>query len=163
MAQRKTNDCLGVPQDYSGPIGTAERPASQRDEGDLDPQGGAALEIFKLLEEFCSASHLKNLVKAYRPSVKDFPISVSSEELLRSVRKLHGAYHVPTKALEDLLERAEENGRQHIFLYLPASETARQRLDDFKSVQNVLLDGQTRSQAGLPKFQIHPTGVAIAD
>jgi len=130
---------------------------------DANADDGDAREIYKLLEEFCSASHLKNLVKAYRPSQKEFPISVPSEELLRSIAKLHGAFHIPTKALEDILERAEENGRQHIFLYTPATKAAKDRLNKFENVQKVLLNGQTRSEAELPKFQIHPKGVAVAD
>lgn len=121
-----------------------------------------AREIIKLLGEFASAEQLKNLVKAYRSNVKDYAISATSEELLKSVQKLFGAYQIPALAIESLLERAEENGRQHIFLYR-ASSSAQRCLNDFELVQRVLLDGKTRKQAGLPKFQIHPRGIENAD
>lgn len=120
-------------------------------------------DMFELLKQCSSARQLKNLVRAFRPSVNDYPISVPSDQLLRSVRRLFLEYHIPKAAIEELLERAEENGRQHIYLYKASKKAVADKLNDFDAIESVLLDGSNRKAYGLPKFEIRPKGIKIAD
>lgn len=129
------------------------------------PRGGDSevQELFSLLADFCSSGKLRDLLRAYRPTDRDYPISVNRDELKRSVQRLFGTGHIRREKLEEVLERAEENGRQHIYLYTPTTKAVHGKLSDFDQVERGLLEGKTRAQAGLPRFQIHPTGVAVAD
>lgn len=112
---------------------------------------------------FATKGQLRTLLRAHRPNDGDYPLSGSPEELLSSVRELFYRRLLRRRSIDGLLERAEENGRQHIYLYTTTTKAAAARLNDFASVEAALLDGQTREEAGLPRFQVRPDGVAIAD
>lgn len=124
---------------------------------------GEVQELFELLDQFCSNVQLSHLIRLYRPSEADFPVTGNRDELLSRVRKLFNTRHIKREKLDRILERAEENGRQHIFLYEAADDRARAALNDFEGMESVFLGGKTRESASLPKFQIHPNGVEIAD
>jgi hypothetical protein len=56
---------------------------------------------------------------------------------------LFASGHLPRPKLDAVLERAEENGRQHILLYAPSDAATTAKLNDFKAIESALLEGQT--------------------
>lgn len=120
-------------------------------------------ELFKLLDDFCTNDQLRQLIRVYRPTDKDFHLTGKRDQLRSSVRRLFDTGHLRRGTLDTLLERAEENGRQHIYLYIPSSEDVGRAMNEFTAVERVLLHGKTRDDAGLPKFLIRPDGVVPAD
>lgn len=128
------------------------------------PSGGSEIDqLFKLLDDFCSNEQLRHLLRVYRPTEKDYSLSVNRDQLKRNVRRLFDSGHLPRPQLEKILERAEENGRQHIYLYVPSSEAVAKQLNNYHAMEAALLNGRTRDSAGLPKFRIRPEKVSIAD
>lgn len=138
--------------------------------GDTSSNGEAAStarseidELFGLIHKYCSNEQLRHFVRVYRPAERDYAISGNRDHLKSAVLRLFNSGYLPRPKLEALLERAEENGRQHVFLYTPLTKDIGDRLNNFDSMEKALLEGQTRAEAGLPAFRVRPKGVVVAD
>jgi hypothetical protein len=116
-----------------------------------------------LLKNHATVEALHALLKTKRDEDKELRLTGSFEELLGHVSKGHERGTFTDDDLFRLLARCEENGRQHIFYYVPADPDITKACADVDAIEKGLLKGKTAKQAGLPKTFLVPKDEVIAD
>lgn len=100
----------------------------------IDPPSSSEDDAFyELVAQLCTTDQIKKLLrKHWSRSEKNVKLTndnkwkLATENLRHAVRS--GA--VPADEARDLVNRVEENGRQHVFYFEPARDSVRQRLRD---------------------------------
>lgn len=119
-------------------------------------------ELLKLVEEFCTIEDIHGLLKDFEGH-KAVKLTAPNKPILvnKNLRDALDARALPVERLYALVQEAEENGRQHIFYYVPASKDAgKVSLDDV----GVRLWGRDwREARTFPVFDLVPNGFVFSD
>jgi hypothetical protein len=119
--------------------------------------------LLDLLNKHATVHALQGLIRTKRKDDKELRVSAPFDELLRHISQGHERGTFSDDDLFHLLARCEENGRQHVFYYVPKNSAVAKACEDVSEVERGLLGGKTAKQAGLPMTFLVPKGEILAD
>jgi hypothetical protein len=127
-----------------------------------------AEKMYSLLAKLCTAEEIHDLLK---PAKKNLPqerkaevlISGNKEERIANLRRAVDAGLVQRTAIHELIREAEENGRQHIFYYVPKSKKLATELSSPAVVAGGLWGNNWEAKMDFPQFAILPPNAMWAD
>lgn len=119
-------------------------------------------QLFRFIDEACSNSHIRALLREKKDAGGKVRVSGSSEELISNLRAAHESGLISENELIRLLAEGEENGRQHIFLYKTTPQ-AHSRYGDGPTLKKKLIEANGAAAKHLPRFVLEPTDRTLSD
>ena len=118
--------------------------------------------LYSLVEELCTAKQVHALLKRFedRPSVK-LTAENRSALIKKNLRDAVDAKSIPLQDVYELVRESEENGRQHIFYYQPASKDVRNI--PFETVGARLFGREWKAKTASPVFALEENKFNFSD
>jgi len=121
--------------------------------------------LYELVERECTVAQVQELLREYKPLHRD-GIRIAEENksaiIQKNLRTAVRAGGVPLERVCSLVREAEENGRQHIFLFKPRTRSVARTLGaDAVSVE--LWGPKWAEEMQFPRFAVMPDDLTWAD
>lgn len=120
-------------------------------------------DFYVLVSKFCTLEAIQELLRRHQQEVpkdqrSDVKISGENKADITTVNLKTAVEkgHIPITEVRELLQDAEENGRQHIFLYKPRNAEIRAYCQNGNAVAEALFGKEWRDTQNFPKFDLIP-------
>lgn len=122
--------------------------------------------VYDLVARLCTVEQIQDLLRRYKPvQPKEVLISAPKKEALvrDNLREAVAAGAIPEVEVYSLLDRAEENGNQHLFYYRPRNRATARRYHQGERIADSLWGAGWRETMGFPHLQLVPQDTVWAD
>jgi hypothetical protein len=129
-------------------------------------EAGSLEKLLGLIHETCTGAMVDELLRKAKEKDKTILVTAKSKEdkIKSNLRIAIERNAIDRQEVYRLLCGAEENGRQHIFYYLPKDDAVREKYNASEAIAEKLFGtNEYRQQLQFPHFHLEPVGVQWSD